>query len=326
MRVRLVLTGATGFVGGGLARRLLRDGHEVVALVRAPDRAYALAAEGAHLAQGDVCDTSAVRSALEGADGLFHVAGWYRLGSRHPEEGRRVNVEGTRCVLSAATEAGTPRVVHTSTLAVNGDTRGRVVDETYRFTGQHLSAYDETKAEAHRVAEEMAAAGLPVVIVMPGLVYGPGDTSQAGSLLRRVIRGGRPVVSSGGRVCWGHVDDVADGHVRALERGAPGESYMLAGPPATIADGLRLAASIAGTPGPLVIPTAPVRMGATLSGVLSRAVPVPAIVAEETQRSSLATYLGSPDRAERELGWACRTLRDGLTETVAAERGRGSWP
>lgn len=324
--MRLVITGATGFVGGALARRLLRDGHEVVALVRAPDRAGALAAGGAYLAQGDVGDARTVRSALEGADGLFHVAGWYKLGSRQPEEGMRVNVEGTRCVLGAAVAAGTPRVVYTSTLAVNGDTGGRVVDETYRFSGRHLSVYDETKAEAHRIAEEMGAAGLPVVTVMPGLVYGPGDTSQAGALLRQVIRGRRPVVSSGGRVCWGYVDDVVDGHVRAFERGAQGESYMLAGPPASMAEGLRLAASIAGTPGPVVVPSASVRVGAAVSGLMGRVLPVPAILAEETQRSSLGTYLGSPARAERELGWSCRALREGMTETVAAERARGSWP
>ncbi|HSK26240.1 MAG TPA: NAD-dependent epimerase/dehydratase family protein [Jiangellales bacterium] len=324
--MRLVVTGATGFVGGALARHLLRDGHEVVALVRSPGRASGLAAAGAELAAGDVTDPDAVRAALEGADGLYHVAGWYKVGSRDPEEGRRVNVVGTRTVLGAAAEAGTPRVVYTSTLAVNSDTGGRVVDETYRFTGEHLSAYDDTKAQAHRVAEEMARAGLPVVTVMPGLVYGPGDTSQTGALVRRVVTGGRPVVPAGGRVCWGYVDDVVAGHVLAFERGVPAESYMLAGPPASLAEGLRAAATIAGTRGPIVVPSAAVRGAARVAGLVERLVPLPADYAGESQRAALATYLGSPARAERELGWSCRPLLEGMSATVAAEHARGSWP
>lgn len=231
-----------------------------------------------------------------------------------------MNVDGTRAVLEVARTAGVPRLVYTSTLAVNSDTGGRVVDETYAFTGRHLSVYDETKAQAHHDVAAAAASGLPVVTVMPGLVYGPGDTSQVGRLLEQVVAGGRPLVPRGGEVCWAHVDDVARGHLLAMERGAPGESYMLAGPRSSLAAGLVLAAGLAGTAGPRRLPEAVVRWSAPVAGVVGRVLPLPATYQAETVRSSLATYLGDPGRAERELGWHARPLRTGLAELVDALR------
>ncbi|HEX5567448.1 MAG TPA: NAD-dependent epimerase/dehydratase family protein [Streptomyces sp.] len=318
---RYAITGATGFVGGALARRLVAAGHEVRALVRRPDAATSLTALGVRLVPGDVAEGTGLDTLTHGVDGLFHVAGWYRVGQRDGRAtGERVNVRGTQQVLEAAQRAGVRRTVYTSTLAVNSDTRGRAVDESYRFSGRHLSNYDETKARAHAVAARVAADGQPVVTVMPGLVYGPGDTSQTGDLLKEVVRGRRPLVPAGGTYCWAHVDDVAEGHVLAMERGQVGREYMLAGPPATLADGLRLAADLAGKRGPVVIPTSAVRVAAALADVVGRVVPLPDTYQAETLRSSIATYLGRADRAQRELGWHARPLDVGLTETVAALR------
>jgi nucleoside-diphosphate-sugar epimerase len=318
--MRYAITGATGFVGGALARQLRAAGHEVRALVRDPARASALSSLGVELVPGDLDDAAALDRLCDGVDGLFHVAGWYRLGQRDPSLGTRVNVEGTRNALAAAQRNGVPRVVYTSTLAVNSDTHGEVRDETYRHTGGFVSHYDRTKAEAHRVAEQFAADGLPVVIVSPGLVYGPGDTAQTGALIEQVVRGKRPQVPAGGGVCWAHVDDVAAGHVLAMEKGTPGESYMLAGPRATLADGLRQLASIAGTKGPMVLPDAVVRAVAAVTGTVGKVLPVPADLSAETMRASLATYYGSPAKAERELGWHARSLDTGLRQTAGALR------
>src|SRR5665811_1691862 len=237
--MRYALDGATGFVGGVIADQLREAGHEVVALVRDPGRAVRLSDLGVELVRGDLSDSQALDQLCDGAVGFFHVAGWYKLGHRNPAEGWQVNVEGTRNALRAAQRAEVPRVVHTSTCAVNSDTYGAVVDETYRFTGVHLSVYDETKAAAHDVAREFAAAGLPVVTVMPGLIYGPGDTSQTGALTTQVATGKRVLVPSGGGVCWAHVDDIAAGHLLAMTKGVLGEEYMLAGPRSTLVDGLR---------------------------------------------------------------------------------------
>jgi nucleoside-diphosphate-sugar epimerase len=324
--MRYALTGATGFVGGELARQLVGAGHDVVALVRTPGRAAALRELGVELVAGDLDDTAALDRLLTGrdgagtVDGLFHVAGWYRLGDRDRSPGQRVNVEGTRNVLLTAQRAGVPRVVYTSTLAVNSDTRGRVVDESFTFRGTHLSEYDRTKAAAHEVAEQFAADGLPVVIVMPGGIYGPGDTSQVGQFIEQVVAGGRPQAPGGsgaGKPVWCHVADIAAGHLLAMERGAAGESYMLAGEPATLADVLQRVAQLAGTKGPIVVPAAMVKATGRVMEPLSRLLPIPPTFHPETVRAALATYLGTPAKAERELGWRGRSLDQGLAETVS---------
>jgi len=320
--MRYALTGATGFVGGRLATLLVEAGHEVVALVRDPGRARALADLGVRLVPGDLHDVAGLRDAATGVDGFFHVAGWYRVGARDGgAEARRTNVEGTRAVLAAVRQADVPRVVYTSTLAVNSDTRGRVLNETHRFLGNHLSVYDATKAAAHDLVAAAAASGVPVVTVMPGLVYGPGDTSQTGALVRRALQGHRVVITAGGRLCWGFVDDIARGHLLAMERGRAGESYMLAGPPYSLAEALRVAARLAGGPGPVVVPAAVGWGAAALVRQLERVIPVPGAYSAEGLRASVATYLGSPAKAERELGWSARSLQEGMAETARAEAG-----
>jgi dihydroflavonol-4-reductase len=316
--MRYAVTGATGFVGGALVRLLRANGHDVVALVRNRERAEALSTAGVTLVEGDLDDSAALDRLVADADGLFHVAGWYKLGDARPENGWRVNVDGTANVLAAARGSGVSRVVYTSTLAVNSDTHGRVVDEEFRFTGSHLSVYDETKARAHDLAVDAARDGLPLVVVQPGLVYGPGDTSQTGALVAAVLAGRRPTIPAGGAVCWGHVDDIALGHLLAMEQGTAGDSYFLAGEPCSLAEGLRLLADLAGKPGPIVLPARMVRVTGAVVGVVERVVPMPAGYSAEAMRASLATYLGSPAKAYRELGWTSRPLREGLSELVAA--------
>ena len=308
--VRYAVTGSTGFVGGELVRQLRAAGHSVTVLVRSPS------APDPSVVRGDLSSSAALDELCRDVDGLFHVAGWYKLGTRDPDQGRRVNVDGTRNVLDAARRAGVARVVYTSTLAVNSDTHGAVVDESYRFIGRHLSTYDETKAQAHDIAVEAAAAGQPVVIVMPGLVYGPGDTALTGSMIRDVARGRRVMVPAGGGVCWGYIVDIARGHILAMQRGIGGQSYMLAGPRAPLSYGLGQVAAIAGTRRPVTLSRAMVSLTAYLTGPLGRVMPLPSEYAAESLRSSLATYYGTPAKAERELGWNCRGIAEGLRETI----------
>jgi dihydroflavonol-4-reductase len=328
--MRYALTGATGFVGGELARQLVDDGHEVVALVRSPRKAIDLDAIGVDLVEGDLDNTAALDRLLGGdgtdgggADGLFHVAGWYRLGDRDSSPGQRVNVDGTRNVLEAARRARTPKVVYTSTLAVNSDTGSRVVDETHHYEGGHISEYDRTKAEAHSVAKEFAAEGIPVVIVMSGGIYGPRDTSQVGELIHLVVDGKRPLVPSpGGDLTWAHVADIARGHILAMDHGVVGESYMLAGDRGTLADLLQAAARAAGTKGPLRVPAGAIAVGEKVMGLVAKVVPVPPLYHPESLRAALTSYLGTRAKAERDLGWHARTIDEGVAETVAWVRGQ----
>lgn len=213
--MRFFVTGATGFIGGRVARMLAREGHEVVALVRRPESAQDLAATGICLHRGDITDSDSMREGMRGADGVFHIAAWYKVGVRDTAAAEHINVEGTRNVLQLMQDLKVPKGVYTSTLAVFGDTRGRVVDETYRAGPPWLSEYDRTKWKAHyEVAEPMMRAGLPLVIVQPGLTYGPGDTTPLHDTLVEYLRGRLPMLPQHTAYCWSHADDTARCHTR----------------------------------------------------------------------------------------------------------------
>src|ERR1035438_9499338 len=186
--MKYFITGATGFIGGELTRQLLARGHQVVALVRSP--AAELAQLGVTLQQGDITDRASLRAGMTGVDGVFHVAAWYKLGEPDRRAAERINVEGTRNVLETMRDLGIARGVYTSTQAVFSDTHGRKVDETYRYDGKHLTEYDRTKWLAHyEVALPLARAGLPLVVVQPGVVYGPGDKSLIARTFAEVRQG-----------------------------------------------------------------------------------------------------------------------------------------
>jgi nucleoside-diphosphate-sugar epimerase len=318
---RFLVTGATGFIGGRVAALLRARGDAVVALVREPARAEALAALGCTLHRGDLGEPAALRAAMAGADGVFHLAGWYKVGVRSGAEGERINVEGTRHVLAAMRATGVARGVYTSSLAVYGDTGGEVVREGHPARRPFLSHYDRTKHDAHVLAEAAMRDGLPLVVVQPGLVYGPGDTSSVRTTLRQYLTRTLPLVPAGTAYAWAHVDDIARGHLLAMDRGRVGECYHLAGPVATLVEALALAERITGIRGPgWVAPRALLR---TLAAMLT---PVAAVLPLEGQYHPEnlrvvggATYLGRSDKAQRELGWTARPLAEGLRETLLHE-------
>ena len=322
--MRYFVTGATGFIGGRLVRRLRAAGHEVRALVRTPAKASDLGGLGVSLHAGDITDKESMRAAMRGSDGVFHLAAWYRIGARASERrtAEHINVDGTRNVLELMRELGVPKGVYTSTLAVFGDTEGWVGDESYRHAGPWISEYDRTKWKAHyEVAIPMIQAGLPLVIVQPGVVYGPGDTSVIGDLLRQYLKRQLPIRPHGAAFCWGHVDDTARGHLLAMEKGRAGESYILAGPPHTLEEALEIAEEITGIRPPrLRPPAAMLRAMAAAASAVERVLALPPTYSGETLRIAAgATYLASSEKAQQELGFRTRALEEGLRETLLQE-------
>jgi nucleoside-diphosphate-sugar epimerase len=319
--MRYAMTGATGFLGGVLARQLRDSGHDVVALVRDPAKATPLQDLGVELVVGDLDDTAALDQLLSGADGFFHVAGWYKHGRREHEMLNRVNVAGTRNALDAAKRAGTPRTVYTSTTAINSDTKGAVHDEGYHHEGPWAAEYDRTKWEAHQIAHEYADGGLDVVIVQPGVIYGPGDTgSTLGQLTRQILAGKMVLGPRDGSACWGHVEDIAHGHVLAMEKGRAGESYYLTGDVATYAQVFRQVKELAGSKSRLVfLPNGLVKANAALTAPLERVIRLPQSLTADAARAGCATYLADSTKARTELGWTSRPVADGIAETVRAE-------
>src|SRR2546428_2683388 len=307
--MRYFVTGATGFIGTRLVRQLREAGHEVGAIARDPGKAGDLTKLGVWVQKGDITDKESLRGPMNGADGVFHLAAWYKIGEKDRSPGVRSNIEGTRNVLELMKELRIPKGVYTSTLAVFGDTKGQLVDESYRHDGPWLSEYDRTKWVAHyEVAEPMMKKGLPLVIVQPGVTYGPGDPSAMGITLREYLERklrGVPKVSA---YCWGHVEDTAAAHLLAMERGRAGESYIVAGEPKTLIDAIELAERITGIPAPRMRPSPGfVRFLAAITR------------SEMLRVSAGASYLGSNAKAKRALGLRHRPLEEGLRETLLAE-------
>jgi len=318
--MKYFVTGATGFVGGRVARQLVQDGHQVVAVVRNPAKAKDLADLGITIHTGDVTDKESMRAPMTGVDGVFHIAAWYKVGVRDKSDGVKVNIEGTRNVLELMKELSIPKGVYTSTLGVNEDTGGKLVDETYRYSGPFYSEYTRTKAEAHHLADQFIADGLPLVIVMPGATYGPGDTSAVRVTLIQYLQRQLPMIPQQSAYCWAHVDDMARAHILAMEKGKPGETYIIGGPMHTIVDGLKIAEQITGIPVPRAAPAGMFKAMSVVMGLVEKIIHVPEAYTRESLRGAAGvTYLGDNSKARRELGYNPRPLKEGLAETLQHE-------
>ena len=320
--MRYLVTGATGFLGKRVTRLLVAEGHEVTALVRHPDRAQDLAALGVRLCEGDVTLKESVRPAMAGADGVFHIASWCKADAREAAAAEPVNVGGTHNVLTLMKELGIPKGVYTSTLAVYGDTRGRTVDERHHHEGPWPNEADRTRGRAyHQVAEPLMRAGLPLVTLLPGLIYGPGDPGPLRALFTQYLRGKISVLPAGTSYCWSHVDGAARAHLAAMEKGSPGEAYIVAGAPHTLRQVFQIAEGITGIPAPR-FHSSPgmLRALGAVKGVVGRLRRAPEDETAEWLRAAAgATFLGSNKKAGRALGFHERPLEDGLRETLMEE-------
>lgn len=317
--MRAFVTGATGFLGGRLVRRLLDRGWKVSALVRSPDRAVRLRELGVTLVPGDVTEPATLTGPMRRADALFHLAAWYELGVPDRIGMYLVNVKGTEHVIGAAVEAGVERILYCSTVAALGPgPPGSVGDEGRRHPGRFGSTYEETKWQAHERVREMAAGGAPVVTVMPGAVYGPGDPSVLGAMLRFYGKGwllACPFQDAG--FSWVHVEDVAEGIVLAFEKAGAGEELILAGDNETIGGLFRRLEPHTGIRPPRFrLPDGVVRAVAPLSPVVGRLVRAGPRIVGDGLESIRGSWMFSSAKAERLLGYAHRSIEDGMPETV----------
>jgi dihydroflavonol-4-reductase len=321
--MRAFLTGGTGFVGGRLVDRLRQRSDDVVALVRSPDKARALSAQGCTLVEGDLESRAAMEEAMRGCESVFHLAADYRVGVRDEarESMERTNVEGTRNVLDAAHAAGVRKIVYVSTVAVFGNTHGDVVDETYAHPGKSFtSKYEETKWRAHLVAMEKASAGVPVVLVQPGAIYGPGDTSAMGEQLQQAATGRLPAVAFPGLgLNMVHVDDVVAGILAALDQGTPGESYVLGGEITTMRGALEAAAQAAGRKAPRFnVPTPVLRALTPVGPLVGKAMGAPPNLRELISSADGVTFWASDDKARSQLGYTPRDLATGMGQVFGS--------
>lgn len=315
------MTGGTGFIGSRVVERLCGRGDEVVVLARRPEKAAGLDAE---VVEGDLSDADAIRRGIEGCQAVFHIAADYRVGM--PKAKRESmydsNVRGTERVLDAAAGAGVDRVVYVSTVNAFGNTNGRIVDETYTRdeADGFVSYYDETKYRAHRIAQERAAGGVPVVIVQPGLVYGPNDHAIVGELIDQASKGKMPAKAFPGLgYNAAFVDDVADGILLAHDKGQVGESYVLGGEITTQGKLIDKAAEIGGQKPPrMTVPPLLVKAMIPVGRFVGPAMGLPPNFREMISAAHNVTYWAKDDKARRELGYDGRGLDAGLRQTIQA--------
>ena len=321
--MRAFVTGGTGFIGSRLVSALRDRGDDVVALVRSPSKADGLRAIGCDLVAGDLTSGGAMREGMRGCDVVFHVAAIYAIGI--PESQRRemlqANIDGTRTALEAAVQAGVPRIVYVSTIGVFGNTHGEVVDETYRrnLAEGFLSTYDEAKYRAHELALELIAAGAPIVIAQPGAVYGPHDHSEIGNMIEQTRRGMLPLIPFPQMgVNMVYVDDVADGLILVADRGRIGESYLLSGDDVTIKRVVQETARLAGRYVPrFTLPTAALKLAAPAGPVIGPLLGFNPNLREMIATSDGVTVWATDAKARAELGFAPRSLEQGLRDTLA---------
>ncbi|MCA9274003.1 MAG: NAD-dependent epimerase/dehydratase family protein [Phycisphaerales bacterium] len=226
--MRVLVTGATGFTGGRLAEMLIEQGDEVVALARKSARTEKLTAAGASIVTGDIRSKDDVRRAAEGCEVIYHIAALYRS-AKHPDSVYHdVNVCGTENVLSAARKFGVSRVVHCSTIGVHGRVKQRPVDETAPFAPGDI--YQRTKLKGEMLAKAAAEEGMPVSIVRPAGIYGPGDLRFL-KLFRMIHTGRFRMIGSGSVVYhFTYVDDLCRGFMAcATNPNAINQQYVICG-------------------------------------------------------------------------------------------------
>jgi len=357
--MRYFVTGATEFIGRAVVRQLIAKGHEVVTVARRPDKYRESVDSGVEVMHGDILEKSTMSEAMLNVDGVFHMTSSYRLHSKDIASKQKLNMElkgnvkavlhdlreaqeqakahgmtvserhnvvGTRNVLELMKELKIPRGVYTSTLAVFSDTKGRMVHENHRYRGPWNNEFERTKWKAHfEVAQPMIEEKrLPLIILLPGLAYGPGDTGFADEILNAFLRKKLRSIPKKTAFCWTHVDDIAQAHIAAMERGILGESYIVAGPAHTLEQALETAHRLSGVPLPKKrLSPLSLRLSAVLATPATVVRSLPEAYHPEALRTLAGTTsLGASDKARKDLDFEPRSLVEGLRETLAYDMRR----
>ncbi len=327
---KVLVTGASGFVGSAVARLLVERGFSVRTLVRSGSPQHHLAGVNIEFVQGDLRDTESVRRAVAGVRWVFHVAADYRLWARNPAEIIDNNVLSTRIVMEESLRAGVERIVYTSSVAtLKTGPAGDPSDETISLEEhQAIGSYKLSKLLAERLVLTMVAHGLPVTIVNPSTPIGPRDVkpTPTGRFIVEAAAGRVPAFVETG-LNMVHVDDVAAGHLAALEHGRVGERYILGGQNASLSEILVTIAQQAGGRSPrLKIPRAVVFPVAVMAEAMARSTGRAPFVTVDGLRMSKNRMYFTAAKAERELGFRARPYVEGIRDAIEWFRETGHLP
>jgi dihydroflavonol-4-reductase len=325
---RVLVTGASGFVGSAVARTLIAAGYRVRTLLRQTSKRVNLAGLDLEIVEGDMCDPAAAKRAMAGVRFLFHAAADYRLWARDPEEILRNNCEGTRLLMQMALAAGVERIVYTSSVAtIACALDGGQADETMRLSqSSAIGAYKQSKVAAERVVETLICQnGLPAIIVHPTAPIGPRDQkpTPTGRVIIEAASGRIPgFVDTGLNLV--HVDDVASGHLAALRLGKPGDHYILGGQNVPLAEFLhQIAVRCGRRPPRLHLPRQLLYPCAMVSEAVAHLTRREPFLTLDGLRMSKHQMFFSSAKAERHLGYKARPYPEAIEDALAWFRDHG---
>ena len=318
--MNVLVTGATGFIGGNLARELWRRGDEVRALVRPNSNKLAIEGTGIIRVEGDILDRASVKRAVEGCEAVFHVAAAYTFWSKDPAEVFRTNVEGTVNVLEAAQEARVSRTVYTSTVGTIGIPKDDLGTEDTAIDPKSIHGhYKGSKFQAERKAMAIAADGMQLVVVNPTAPVGPWDVkpTPTGKIVLDFLRRKIPAYLKTGMNLV-DVADVVEGHILALEKGKSSERYILGNRNVSLKEIFEILSNLTGLPAPRIRAPYWLVVGAGyadqfVEGVLFRREPT--IPVEGVLASKTPAYV-SCEKAVRDLGQPQRPIEDALKQAI----------
>jgi dihydroflavonol-4-reductase len=323
----VLVTGASGFVGAAVARAAIARGFRTRVLMRPTASRANIEKLDVEIVNGDMRDTQSMRAALAGVRSLFHVAADYRLWARDPSEIERNNLDGVRATMEAALSAGVERIVYTSSVAALKPGSGQAVDETSRHSRESaIGAYKRSKWAAEREVERLIAEkGLPAVIVAPSTPIGARDIkpTPTGRVIVEAATGRMPAfVDTGLNLV--HVDDVAEGHFLALEKGRIGQNYILGGEDVSLEVMLGDIARLRGRRPPKIkLPRAPLFPLAYGAEMVARLTGKEPFLTADALRMSRYQMFFSSAKAREELGYRTRPYGKGLEDALAWFGGQG---
>jgi nucleoside-diphosphate-sugar epimerase len=321
--MHIFITGATGYVGNNLAKRLAGEGHIIHALCRSANKQSLLTHPNIKVFEGDITDVASVEAAMKDCEQVYHLAAYARVWAKDPSTYYKLNVEGTKNVLDAAIKCGIKNVVFTSTGGVLGPSNGKPVKESDARFGKVFNEYEETKTQAEQLCKSYCNKyDVRIVIVNPPRIYGPGIESESNAVTKLVqlyMKGKWKIIPGDGKRTgsYVYVDDVVNGHILAMEKGRSGERYILSGVNASYNDFFTTLAKITGKKVKLYKFPVPLMMIAGF-GIMgySKLTGKPPLLTPKWIKKYLYDWSLSCEKAKRDLGYSYRSLEEGLKQTV----------
>lgn len=312
----VLVTGGTGFIGGAIVQALVKQGQQVRVLARRTSRTEHLTSLGVEIAYGDILDEASIEAALQAVDTLYHAAALYEFWVPDKEAMMKTEIDGTTNALNAALKANVEKVIYTSAAVAIGEPKGEVGNETTKHRGYFLSTYERAKYEAEQVARSYMEKGLPVIIIQPAAVIGPGDLKPTGQGIINVLNGRAPIVFEGAS-SFVYIDDIGKAHVLAADKGQIGEAYLISERIISMTDFFSMVCGLAGVKTPRVGPLFVSSFFANLGELVSRFTKKRPQLPKDNLKTLSHGFRIDGSKAVRDLGIQYTPLEEGMRRAIA---------